>query len=226
MIKILVPFADPDLVWGAQHFRVGAVAPAVVLAGDAGPPPPLADLGRADMLYILAHGRESSGSEIAGVVPGRAWGTRIAYMTAPELAALLVRKGLRRDFGDLRLMVCWGGYVGGNDAIQQGRGRPPETLRRNAGQAPFAGQLCGALKGLGFTRIQVTGYRGQISYISSTGFTKDSTLSNLGNTLNDGRLTMSELGAANRLAPTGTMQLGGEARRTLSLDNDSRTVWY
>ncbi len=68
------------------------------------------------------------------------------FLTAKELATQLDKDGLTKRCGDLRLLVCWSG------------------LSRNNGKrkVPFAGQLCGAMRDQGFSRIIVTGYNGAV----------------------------------------------------------------
>jgi len=206
MNKMCVPFDDEDLIHGAGQFRVGGVAPEVVTPGAG----TLSDLGRDDILYVLAHGRYSSGSEIVGIVKGHLWGTRRSTMKAADLAEFLRGKGLPTSFGDLRLLVCWGGYVG--DSVTDGG----HTLKRSSEQAPFAGQLCSVLKDkFGFTRIRVTGYRGMVSYV---GKGKKTTISTVMVDLPGSSMVMDDFGVA--------LKNNKATGNTFTLDNKSRTVWY
>jgi hypothetical protein len=203
-----VPFEDSELINGARNFRADGGNRTVIHGVDrAG----LATLGRDDILYVIAHGRYGSGSEIVGEVKGRVYGKRRATMTASQLADALVEDGLPKNFGDLRLIVCWGGYMGGDKAWGS------HTLKRKEGDAPFAGQLCGALKGRGYQRIIVTGYRGTVSFSPREG---GPTVSSLMTNLKPSRLIMETLarGYAGGLRPN--------ASGALTLDDDSRTVWH
>jgi hypothetical protein len=68
-------------------------------------------------------------------------------MSAATLAAQMKAEGLTTRFSDLRLLVCWAGLF---------------RERGGKNQVPFAGQLCSALKNLGYTRIMVTGFNGSV----------------------------------------------------------------
>lgn len=213
MLYCYVPFNDPDLITGANNYieatpRPAAAGPKVRIRGTDSAN--LNDLGAADTLHILAHGRESRGDQVAGMVDGYLWGKRMATMTAPELAAALRADGLALSVGDVRLMVCWGGYVGGNQDWN-GEG----TLKRNAGKAPFAGQLCSALKSLGYYRMVVTGYRGSVLF--STNHVKVSSVY-----VRDHKNDLMDKNSQPLSAPLTAATLDN----TLTLNTASRTVWY
>jgi hypothetical protein len=216
MLYLYVPFNDPELITGANNYigenevnpRPAAAGPKVRIHGTNGAS--LNDLGSKDTLHILAHGRESRGNQIAGMVDGYLWGKRMVTMTAQELAAALRADGLALSAGDVRLMVCWGGYVGGSKVWGD-----DGTLKRTATEAPFAGQLCSALKALGYYRMVVTGYRGSVLF--STNHTKLNTV-----------LVRDE---SNNLMDNHSQALNAPltlAKHThaLTLDTASRTVWY
>ena len=113
---------------------------------------------RTGTLSIVAHGGFNSGSLIGGMVDG----ARLT-LTAAELAEQISTDDLPRGWGDIRLIVCWGGYVGGTVENWTVAGLGTATLKREAGEAPFAGQLCSALKAEGYYRMIVTGYRGAVT---------------------------------------------------------------
>lgn len=172
-----------------------------------------AGLGRADTLYLLVHGRESTSNQVGGVV-GKTTGwfgkvkDQVEYLTAPQLADRMIADGVPSHLGDLRMMVCWAG----------------KAQKKN--EIPFAGQLCSALKGRGFNRIIVTGFIGAMLM--------DATAKNLIIQTDDGPAKPSMAGRADR----GEMLEGfvntkdqGQSLFDMMKDgslNDvfSRTVWY
>jgi hypothetical protein len=218
-VIIYVPFEDEDLIAGAGHFALPTPAGkpkmpklSVVLRGAG--PAALSKLAGSDILYVIAHGRYGKGSEIVGIVKGRIFGTRKATMTAAALANALVDDGLSSAFGDVRLIVCWGGYVGGN--VTTGG----HELRRKNTEAPFAGQLCSALKGKGFKRIQVTGYNGAVSYSGKgSNATLTSVISNLADTE-----TKEKFGAAMKLSAD-PLREDPHRKSFGTLSTEGRTVW-
>ncbi len=110
----------------------------------------LAGVGEDNILYVLAHGRETTNNEIAAEVSNFFGNIVQKNMTASSLAKQMKSDGLVPRFADLRLLVCWAGmsrYRGGNE------------------QVPFAGQLCGALKEKGYSRIMVTGFKGAVAMV-------------------------------------------------------------
>lgn len=217
MITICVPFLDFDLIGGAGKFRVAAgmgdgtskkksPEKAKIVTPIIGS---LSSLTPKDTLYVMAHGRYASSSEILGLVgPFKVKKT----MTASDLAAFLAKKGLQQNFIDLRLIVCWGGYVGGD--FDYGK----NVLKRTSGQAPFAGQLCGVMKEK-YKNIRVTGYRGEAQYYSKN---KKGTLDELPVQLPGSSSPISGGLLTNSMTYDSLKDVGGFA----TFDNDSRTVWY
>jgi hypothetical protein len=97
---------------------------------------------------VLAHGRESTNNEIAGMVRGWFGRSTQKNMTAASLAKQMQDGGLPRRFADMRLLVCWAGLF---------------RTRDGTNQVPLAGQLCSALKSKGYSRIMVTGFNGAVT---------------------------------------------------------------
>jgi len=216
-MHVYLPFDDPDLVSGAQHYRDGVGATTVHIHGT--PSASLAEIGEKDTLFIFAHGRESTGSQIAGMVKGRISGTRMATMTATDLAKALEGDKLGKKVGDIRLLVCWAGYVGGKTAW----GADGDILKRKTSDTPFAGQLCSALKKRGYFRMIVTGYRGTVSYSGR------SYLSQAMITGSDGEYMGPHEQFTRPFNDGGSAHVkmvGDQAHTRLSMDTDSRTVWY
>jgi hypothetical protein len=152
---IYVPFNDGELAHGARHYYV-AGGSTVVLDGSGDT---LQHMSSDDILYIFAHGRLSTPTEITGAVKGYLYGTRKATMTAKALADRLVALSLPRQIRDVRLLVCFAGYVG--DSIPW---TDKHDLKRKKSEAPFAGLLCSAMKDT-FKNVMVTGYTGGVGYI-------------------------------------------------------------
>jgi hypothetical protein len=216
MSYFYVPFDDPSLVGPARN-SAGDNNPVFVHGKDRILVRP--DHARTTALFVVAHGGFLSGSVIGGTVGGV-----LRKMTAVELADQISMDDLPLGWGDVRLIVCWGGYVGGPVADYTVAGLATATLKREAGEAPFAGQLCSALKAAGYFRMIVTGYRGAVT-------------SNKSVVYSDGKG-----GASDRQAPDGdplTRRLSDlsqfdadrsplhrGAGRTLTLDTASHTVWY
>lgn len=221
MFSIYLPIDDPELQYGAERF-VGA---AEIYTHGKGVD--LSGLDERHILYIFAHGRNSSGGSICGSVKGL-FGEKIVRKTAAEVASELVKAKLPKSIRDIRALVCWGGYVGGSREWEAGGQK--RLLSRNAAEAPFAGQLCSALKGKGYKMLTVTGYTG------SVGFTKQGARGALGavhvqqesdvaawiaDTMFNETLSLSEAGTRPRSG------MGVERKgNTGSLNNADRTVWY
>ena len=159
-MKVYVPFQDPGLVIGASRIVKTYGGEAFVHGKTANC---LSTITGKDTLYVLGHGSYSRGDQICGEVPGYVYGTRVATLTPVELAAQFIADGLTKNLGDLRLMMCWGGYGGGT--IQFGT----HTLTREQEKPPFAGQLCGAMKARSYNRIIVTGYSGMVLFPAAKG---------------------------------------------------------
>lgn len=208
MLYFYVPFDDPELVELATN--------------SAGNRPVLVHgrhnlrleqyYVRTSTLFIVAHGGFNSGSLIGGMVGG----VRMA-LTAAQLAEQISMDDLPHGWGDIRLIVCWSGYIGGTVkdwVLTTASGAVTATLNRDAGQAPFAGQLCSALKAEGYDRMIVTGYRGAVSSTRNVVYS-------------DGKG-----GASDRQEPDGDplMRPLSDAIHgvgpKLTLDTASRTVWY
>jgi hypothetical protein len=148
------------------------------------------------------------------MVDGYLWGKRMVTMTANELANALLADKLTRTIGDIRLLVCWGGYVGSSVADWNGEG----TLKRKQTDAPFAGQLCGALKSLGYDRVMVTGYKGSVLYNTQN------PCRNLAVSGSDGHLLANPEPLGSSMRPTTLDQLSLGCK-VFSLDSATRTVW-
>ncbi|MBB3999872.1 hypothetical protein [Aureimonas pseudogalii] len=220
MFYIYLPFDDEELKHGADHYSQVAK---VFLHGTK---VDLSSIGSGDILYIFAHGRYGGGSQIVGTVKGFFGGNKTAYKTASEVASELAGYKLPKNFKDLRALVCWGGYVGGN--TEWGK----HTLRRVEGQAPFAGQLCSALKGKGYTNLNVTGYTGTVSFV---GAKAPSYLSDILVTQGGAgaqAVKVGKLGDANSFAerdmPQTRARSGMSEQQGVnrSLSDSNRTVWY
>jgi hypothetical protein len=209
-MKIYVPFNAQDLVVGAKLLSEKAGGSYCVHSylGK-----PLATLTQNDTLYIIAHGRRSRGDQICGETRKNSY----SYLSAAQLAKQLRKDGLPKNVGDVRLMVCWSGYVGG--ATPWKEGAATHTLQRTAGEAPFAGQLCAALKNSGYNRMIVTGFTGEVTFPKANGIVVPNGVwltdkdDNLVITQDNGARTLSQLLAL----CDGT---------TGSLSNSNRTVWY
>jgi len=215
MIYFYVPIGAPDLVESARK-TAGANPVFVHGTGRILVRP---DHTRTGALFVVAHGGFQRGSVIGGMIGGV-----MRTLTAPQLAEQISMDDLPSDWGDLRLIVCWGGYVGGPVKDWNVAGVGIGTLQREAGTAPFAGQLCSALRSEGYNRMIVTGYRGAVNADRNVVFS-------------DGKG-----GATDRQEPdgdplmraffdpaqftTGERALHGASIRTFKLDTASRTVWY
>jgi len=218
-MKIYVPFQDDELVLGAGQMSSNKEGARGLYVHGAGPKRPLAALNEKETLFLLAHGRYSRGDQIAGTVAGRVYGKRSVTLSAGELAAQLIQDGLSQSFGDLRLLVCWGGYTGTTHNHKSKLTDAGHTVTRKAGAAPFAGLLCAALKGKGFRRIIVTGYTGTVKFPTNKGvFVNKVTIGtpdgNSHDTDDKNSPTLMEL--LSKIAPG---QPG-------SLTNNDRSVWY
>ncbi len=148
---LYLPLADAELTayagqLNAHRATLGLGERNAVIAHGAGRP--LAGVGAGEILYVVAHGRETTNNEIAGVVRGFFGGRTQKNMTAAALARQMQADGLAPRFADLRLLVCWAGMA---------------RVRGGSTQVPFAGQLCGALKGRGYGRVMVTGFNGSVA---------------------------------------------------------------
>jgi len=235
MLHIYLPFNDTNetagqgggLVEGAKAFYIDPGGPEMGADGTyrqkmplkpnicihGTPSASLARVGLKDTLYVMAHGRESTSTQIAGFVRGRLSGTRMATMTAAELARALEGDNLSKRVGDLRLLVCFGGYVGGEIPF----GRDGDILKRKEGEAPFAGQLCSALKGRGYSRMVVTGYRGVYAYGEAS--------PNVVVRGSNGK-TIGHEGFGRSFNNPAFTAPDFEGRRWVSMDTNARTVWY
>ncbi|ALN74599.1 hypothetical protein [Aureimonas sp. AU20] len=226
MFHIYVPFEDKELKHGAEHF--GGVG-TVFLSHQK---PDLGTIAQDDILYILAHGSYKSGSVIAGTVKGL-FGQKTARKTAAELASELVKHKLSKSFKDLRLLVCWGGYVGASTAWNDGKAT--HNLNRKASDAPFAGQLCSALKAKGFNRLTVTGYTGSVGFVGEGRSIVIPDVNVRQSGTGKGWVGDGLLGQTNSLnapAPVETRPrsdrraLSEQAGATRTMDNANRKVWY
>jgi hypothetical protein len=155
MSYFYVPFDDPTLVGPARH-SAGDNNPVFVHGKDRIVVRP--DHAQTTALFVVAHGGVNSGSLVGGTVDGA-----LRTMTAVQLADQISMDDLPLGWGDVRLIVCWGGYVGGPVADYAVAGLGTSTLKRETDKAPFAGQLCSALRCEGYFRMIVTGYRGAVS---------------------------------------------------------------
>jgi hypothetical protein len=147
---IYLPIADTELIKYAGELndyrrRQGMHDEGAVFVH--GPGRVLGRIGANDILYVLAHGRESTNDSIAGMVRGWFGRPTQKNMTATALARQMQDSGLTTRLADLRLLVCWAGLF---------------RTRGGVNQVPFAGQLCSALKGRGYSRIMVTGFNGAV----------------------------------------------------------------
>lgn len=123
----------------------------------------LKHVGSADVVYLLAHGAGESNSTHIGnrrhVQKGGDWtidGTLKSYdMT--QLASVLEKEGLRKNFRDLHMLTCGSGLQGSmND--------PTDT--------PLAKRLQQAMYALGYADIVVTGYQGDVNVTGFSGWFK------------------------------------------------------
>jgi hypothetical protein len=208
-MTIYVPFSDTELVDGATAMAdlKKAEGGRCIVHGSWWQSP-LSSVKKEQTLYVLAHGRYRAGDVIGGTLPN---GKNI-WLTAAELAKQLISDGLTKSFGDLRLLVCWGGYMGADVAYGT------HTVQRNATHAPFAGQLCGALKAKGFSRIIVTGYVGCVMFPK-----KGSKIVPRGVWTTDQNDKMTE---TNDTGGTPLIELLNQMNGTKTLSNAHRTVWY
>jgi hypothetical protein len=147
---IYLPLADTELIEYAGQLNDyrrthGMHDEGAVLVHGAGRV--LGGIRADDILYVLAHGRESTNNAVAGMVRGMFGRTTQKNMTAAAVAKQMQDDGLTTRLADLRLLVCWAGLY---------------RTRGGANQVPFAGQLCSALKGRGYSRIMVTGFNGAV----------------------------------------------------------------
>ena len=214
-MHLYVPFNDESLIYGAEHMKADTT---VFVHGASGMS--LSRLPEDTPLFVVAHGRYSRADQIGGEVKGFL-GKKTVYLTASELAKYLVKDGLPRRFLDLRLMVCWSGYVGGDS--QWGS----HTLKRKADAAPFAGLVCAAMKTSGFTRIVVTGYTGEVLIPTPTSTTPVGGVMVDG--IDGGRIRTSDADRSlSRLALSASVTPGCDKRRRTvgTLDNAYRTVWH
>ena len=106
-MQLYVPFNDESLIYGARHMTDDTT---VFVHGASGMS--LKSLHEDTPLFVVAHGRYSRADQIGGEVKGF-FGKKTVFLTASELMNYLSKDGLPRRFLDLRLMVCWSGYVGG-----------------------------------------------------------------------------------------------------------------
>ena len=213
-MHLYVPFNDESLIYGARHMTDDTT---VYVHGASGMS--LSRLHEDTPLFVVAHGRYSRADQIGGVVKGF-FGNKTVFLTAAELAKYLKNDGLPLRSGDVRLMVCWSGYVGGDS--QWGS----HTLSRKADAAPFAGLLCAAMKTTGFRRIVVTGYTGEVLMPSPTS-------ARAGGVVIDGitggrtRTTDADRSLGGLAMSASVVPGGDKRRRTVgTLDNAYRTVWH
>ncbi len=221
MFPIYLPIDDPELQYGAARF---AGKPNIYTHGKG---VDLSGLEERHILYIFAHGRYSSGGSICGSVKGRS-GEKIVRKTAAEVASELVKAKLPKSIRDIRALVCWGGYVGGSREWEAGGQK--RLLSRNAAEAPFAGQLCSALKGKGYKMLTVTGYTGSVAFkkqgakgvVTSVFVQQNSDVADwIADTLLDESLSLSQPQTRAR-SGMGHERSGGNQ----TLSNANRTVWY
>jgi len=208
-MKIYVPFKDKELIIGAARV-VDRHGGELLVHGQTSRC--LSTITAKDTLYVLGHGRYSRGDQICGEVPGYLSGTRSVKLTAGELAKQLVSDGLTTSLGDLRLMMCWGGYGGGTIQFDK------HTLTRNEAKPPFAGQLCSAMKARGYTRIIVTGYSGMVLFPNAKGAVPEG----IWLTNKSGNLVITDDKGSQSLWELMKKATG----KTGTLDNANRTVWY
>lgn len=189
---------------------------------------PLSGIGRNDTLFLLCHGSEKSPSRIGAQVGTRKtlFGRKPVYevISATECADRMVADGLTRELGDLRLLVCWAG------------------MGRKREKAPFAGQLCAALKDRGFYRIIVTGYTGAVqmtpyarNVLISPGLTRRTHNTNQAAWVDQNPAGFQKAGLANTGNPNTTLEemfkqavadANGRSGGSFSLSDAFRTVWY
>jgi hypothetical protein len=116
----------------------------------------LGSLTAGDKLYVLSHGISSPGKTIASHLGATRSSGLDKYYTPAELAMLMNKEELHKDFVNISLYACDSG-VGGVDS--------------------FACRLKEALKHIGYSHIRVTGYLGEVStsyvhrYADSTQYT-------------------------------------------------------
>lgn len=209
-MKIYVPFKDKELMIAAARaaHKLGGTS---FVHGETSKC--LSTITDKDTLYVLGHGRYSRGDQICGEVPGYFSGTRSVRLTAVDLAKQLVSDGLTKKLGDLRLMMCWGGYSGAT--TEWGK----HTLTRDPEKPPFAGQLCSAMKAVNFSRIIVTGYTGTVLFAPEkspnvpTGIWLRNQAGNL--------VYTDDKGSQSLLDFFKTVE-----GKTRSLNDANRTVWY
>ncbi|MFP6801196.1 MAG: hypothetical protein VCA39_19045 [Pseudomonas sp.] len=102
----------------------------------------LASLNVKDKLYILLHGISSPGQSIATHVGATRFSGSSKYYTPAELAILMKKEGLDINFLNISVYACDSG-VGGWDS--------------------FACKLMLELRAIGYSRICVTGYKGEVN---------------------------------------------------------------
>jgi hypothetical protein len=107
-----------------------------------------------DTLFLMLHGAGVAGSRFIGEKRGRDNKT----YTPDQIARTLEKEGLPKSFVDLHLLTCGSGLEGGDKAEYR---------------APFAKRVSTALKALGYDRIRVTGYLGDIRPGARDGFEVD-----------------------------------------------------
>lgn len=218
MIYFYVPFDAPDLV----ALATGAAGDNPVFVHGRHQIRVRPDHVQSGALFIVAHGGFNSGSVIGGVVDGNR-----RTLTAIELAEQINMDDLPHSWGDIRLLVCWGGYTGGSVDDWTVAGVGTAKLTRDAREGPFAGQLCSALKREGYYRMIVTGYRGATSftrnvvYSEGKGGASDRQEPD-GDPLMRPFFDLNSLGKGKHDRPLHS----GAPTLTLKLDSESRTVWY
>jgi hypothetical protein len=212
-MKVYVPFNDEALIYAAENMAesLKVKKDAVMIHGQGRTP--LAEVTSNDTLYMIGHGRYSRGDQICGEVAG-CTGTKWEYLTATELASRLASDGLTKAIGDVRLIMCWGGYSG--DSMQF----DGHELARKPEDAPFAGQLCAAMKQRNFTRIIVTGFTGKVLF-PKLGMAKVKT-GTIWMTDKDGNVAKTDDNGDNSLLDLLLAAQGG----TGTLSNVHRTVWH
>lgn len=116
-----------------------------------------------DTLYFLLHGGGLEGRKDIVFANRHAKRTKLGWdegdakgqkgYTPEQVAALLEKEGLKKTFVDLHMLTC-GGALPGMDVDA------------------FAERVCRGLKEIGYKRIQVTGYKGDV-LVSRMGWISD-----------------------------------------------------